>query len=138
MSGYEHEKRVAAGLKAAIHNPNVSDEARERAQDRLENMSGFTETGDQSFATGTTDPNGHEVNRVLGGYKAALHNPNVGAEAKQRARDVLDGEGASSGGEDDLHQTRVNAGYKAALHNPNVGPEAKQHAEEYLREQGEL
>ena len=33
-------------------------------------MFGFTETGDQSFATGTTDANGHEVNRVLGGYKA--------------------------------------------------------------------
>ena len=74
MSDYDHEKRVAAGLKAAIHNPNVSDAARERAQERLEQFGAASETGDNStYAAGATDANGHEVNRVLGGYKATLH-----------------------------------------------------------------
>ena len=55
----QHATRVAAGLKAAIHNPNVSEEARERAAERLESMEGGN--GDQ-----------HQ-NRQLGGYKATLH-----------------------------------------------------------------
>lgn len=55
----QHATRVAAGLKAAIHNPNVSEEARERAAERLESME--SGNGDQ-----------HQ-NRQLGGYKATLH-----------------------------------------------------------------
>ena len=43
--------------------------------------------------------------------------PNASAEAKQRAREVLQSEGLVSGGKDgEDHQTRVIAGYKAALH----------------------
>ncbi|RPD54192.1 hypothetical protein L226DRAFT_546393 [Lentinus tigrinus ALCF2SS1-7] len=136
MSSYDHEKRVAAGLKAAIHNPNVSDEARERAQERLEHSSDTSKATGHS--TGATDQSGHEVNRVLGGYKATLHNPNTSAEAKQHAREMLDAQAAGGSDDgDDLHQTRVKAGYKAALHNPRVSEEAKEHAREYLEEQGE-
>lgn len=68
------DTRVAAGLKAAIHNPHVSEQAKERAQDRLENINASIPTErDSTFPVGTTDPNGHELNRVLGGYKATLH-----------------------------------------------------------------
>lgn len=71
------EKRVAAGLKAAIHNPNVSEEAKERAQERLETMGTSVETTSRapggSYPVGSTDEAGHETNRVLGGYKATLH-----------------------------------------------------------------
>ncbi|TFK82559.1 hypothetical protein K466DRAFT_500097 [Polyporus arcularius HHB13444] len=134
MSHYDHEKHVAAGLKAAIHNPNVSDEARERAQERLEQVSGASATH-----TGGVDAAGHETNRVIGGYKATLHNPNVSEEAKQHAREVLKNEGVATGDDsDDVHKTRVNAGYKAALHNPHVSEEAKEHAREVLKSQGEL
>ena len=57
--------RVAAGLKAALHNPNVSDEAKERAARRLESME--AESGDSgSYSRG---PNS---SRILGGYKATL------------------------------------------------------------------
>ena len=65
------EKRVAAGLKAAIHNPNVSDEAKARAQERLDDMIGNNSGGGTTARA--TDANGHELNRVLGGYKATLH-----------------------------------------------------------------
>ena len=71
------ENRVAAGLKAAIHNPNVSAEAKERAQERLDDM-GLTGTAQNSHQQGShpahsVDDGGRETNRVLGGYKATLH-----------------------------------------------------------------
>lgn len=59
------ETRVAAGLKAAMHNPNVSEEAKERAAERLENMGAYDETQDPQFE-------GHDPTRVLAGYKATL------------------------------------------------------------------
>ncbi|KAI0741770.1 hypothetical protein C8Q80DRAFT_1221681 [Daedaleopsis nitida] len=122
--------RVAAGLKAAIHNPKVSNEAKAHAQERLEQM-------DQP-----SDTNGSLSNHVLGGYKATLHNPKTSLEAKQHAREILEAVGysieAPEGVSADEHQTRINAGYKAALHNPKVSQEAKAHAREYLREHGAL
>ncbi|KAH9851477.1 hypothetical protein C2E23DRAFT_886632 [Lenzites betulinus] len=147
MSGHD-DKRVAAGLKAAIHNPNVSEEAKERAQERLETMGTSVETTAASRGTGTvypvgaTDEAGHEANRVLGGYKATLHNPNVSDEAKRHAREILAADGYQyerpEGVAEDEHQKRVNAGYKAAMNNPNVSMAAKLHAEEYLLDHGGL
>uniref|UniRef100_A0A0W0G332 Uncharacterized protein n=1 Tax=Moniliophthora roreri TaxID=221103 RepID=A0A0W0G332_MONRR len=117
---------VARGLKAAINNPRVSDEAKESAQERLNDMTGTTQE--------------HE-NRVLGGYKATLSNPSTSESAKDHAREVLDAAGVadytgSTEAEFNEHDTRVLAGYKAALSNPRVSAEAKLHAEEYLRERG--
>ncbi|KAI0633897.1 Conidiation protein 6-domain-containing protein [Trametes polyzona] len=146
MSGHD-EKRVAAGLKAAIHNPNVSEEAKERAQERLEHMGTSVETtsasrGNGNYPVGSTDETGHETNRVLGGYKATLHNPRTSDEAKQHAREILDADGYQferpEGVTEDEHQKRVNAGYKAALNNPRVSEGAKQHAREYLEQHGGL
>ncbi|EIW62441.1 uncharacterized protein TRAVEDRAFT_33922 [Trametes versicolor FP-101664 SS1] len=143
MSGHD-EKRVAAGLKAAIHNPNVSEEAKERAQERLETMGTSVETTSRapggSYPVGSTDEAGHETNRVLGGYKATLHNPRASDEAKEHAREILSADGYQferpEGVTEDEHQMRVNAGYKAALNNPRVSDEAKLHAEEYLQQHG--
>ncbi|KAI0325107.1 hypothetical protein GY45DRAFT_1330741 [Cubamyces sp. BRFM 1775] len=145
MSGHD-EKRVAAGLKAAVHNPNVSEEAKERAQERLAQMGASAEetsTGTaRGHAVGSTDGAGHETNRVLGGYKATLHNPRTSEEAKRHAREILEADGYQferpEGMTEDEHQKRVNAGYKAALNNPRVSEEAKQHAREYLQEHGGL
>ncbi|KIP08301.1 hypothetical protein PHLGIDRAFT_127122 [Phlebiopsis gigantea 11061_1 CR5-6] len=135
MSSTEHKnpERVAAGLKAAIHNPNVSEEAKERAADRLDHIGEKTTT--------THNTTGHhqgdrDTNRVLGGYKATLSNENTSPEAKQHAAEILEAHGytverAEGVGEDE-HQTRVLAGYKAALSNPRVSSEAKAHAREFL------
>ncbi|KZT74717.1 conidiation-specific protein 6 [Daedalea quercina L-15889] len=71
---------VARGLKAAISNPNVSDEAKERAAERLESMQ---ETGELESREA------HEANVAIG-HKAALSNPNVSEEAKEHSADVLD------------------------------------------------
>lgn len=68
----EHTKdtaRVVAGLKAAVHNPNVSNEAKENAIKRLEEMG---QTADSNLPTQgkSAADDAHERN-VLRGYKAA-------------------------------------------------------------------
>ncbi|KAF9254923.1 hypothetical protein L218DRAFT_938176 [Marasmius fiardii PR-910] len=133
-TSHKHANHVAAGLKAAIHNPRVSDEAKERAKERLEGM-GVTVEFDEE----------HEK-RVLSGYKAALHNENVSDEAKENARQKLREAGTLETREEDSsnqplrdeHQNHVLGGYKAALANPNVSTEAKLHAETILEEHDAL
>lgn len=61
---HKNPERVAAGLKAAMHNPNVSEEAKERAAERLDGMN----TSDTDNYQGGNQ----ETNRALGGYKATL------------------------------------------------------------------
>ncbi|KAJ3857881.1 hypothetical protein EV368DRAFT_77290 [Lentinula lateritia] len=94
MSGNDSQKnpeRVAAGLRGTLHNDNVSDEAKDRATERLHEMGDDFESK-TSRSAGTGDA--HE-NQVLGGYKATLHNDNVGEAAKAHAREVLDNANAS-------------------------------------------
>ncbi|VDC06279.1 unnamed protein product [Peniophora sp. CBMAI 1063] len=120
--------RVAAGLKAAMHNPNVSAEAKDNAAQRLEEI-----------VVGAETNVGNDLStREAAGYKATLSNPNASLQAKRHAEEVLESgttsEMTAGGGSDDLHQTRVNAGYKATINNPNVSEEAKEHARDYLAE----
>ncbi|KAJ7502755.1 hypothetical protein B0H11DRAFT_1986210 [Mycena galericulata] len=135
--------RVAAGLKATLHRDNVSDEAKQHAEERLKEM------GAIGSDASTTDQTGHLSNRALGGYKATLTNEATSDQAKAHARDVLergtqenDAEHAEDSAEyvegdtadTDEHEMRVRAGYKATLSNPRVSDEAKEHASEYLKE----
>ncbi|OCH96505.1 hypothetical protein OBBRIDRAFT_787064 [Obba rivulosa] len=71
--------KVARGLKAAISNSSVAEDAKESAKERLRQMEESSEI-DSSEA--------HQVN-VASGHKAALKNPNVSQEAKQHSRQVL-------------------------------------------------
>ncbi|KAF9254921.1 hypothetical protein L218DRAFT_967753 [Marasmius fiardii PR-910] len=131
-TSHKDANHVAAGLKAAIHNPRVSDEAKEHAKERLEGMGVAVEFDDE-----------HEK-RVLAGYKAALHNENVSDEAKENARQKLQEAGVLETHEEDQlkddepsrdeHLNHVLGGYKATLANPNVSPEAKLHAATILDE----
>ncbi|KIY69784.1 hypothetical protein CYLTODRAFT_488620 [Cylindrobasidium torrendii FP15055 ss-10] len=123
-SSTTHQKdpsHVAAGLKGALHNDNVSDEAKSNAAARLNDLEGSGE---------------EPTNRSLGGYKATLTNDNVSPQAKKHAREVLEAAGLTvepaSEAERSEHEVRVLAGYKAALNNPRVSAEAKEHAREFL------
>ncbi|KAJ6593770.1 Conidiation protein 6-domain-containing protein [Mycena capillaripes] len=99
-----HNQKVA-GLKSALAREDVSDQAKMNAQERLEEMGALTTDAPDSTnnkekhareileAAGYTvtkhgDDVEHQV-RVLAGYKAALHNPRVSAEAKAHAREYL-------------------------------------------------
>ncbi|KAH9975203.1 Conidiation protein 6-domain-containing protein [Russula compacta] len=83
--------RVAGGHKAAIHNPNVSAQAKEHSRQVVEEIqdSGAVREGGSVEQSSPLDADGKNDNRVLGGYKATLKNPNVTDEAKERARQVL-------------------------------------------------
>ncbi|KAL1745345.1 Conidiation protein 6-domain-containing protein, partial [Schizophyllum fasciatum] len=78
----KNPNRVAAGLKATVHNPNVSEEAKQSATERLHDMGTDVE--------GAPTASGKDEGNVIRGYKAALHNPRVGDEAKERAQDYLE------------------------------------------------
>ncbi|KAI0669998.1 Conidiation protein 6-domain-containing protein [Trametes maxima] len=71
---------VARGLKAAISNPNNSEEAKERASNRLAQMEDSGEID---------SPEAHAA-QVERGHKAAISNPNVSEETKQHSQQVLD------------------------------------------------
>ncbi|KAF9485653.1 hypothetical protein BDN70DRAFT_870960 [Pholiota conissans] len=100
---------VARGLKASIHNDGVSEEAKERAAQRLQDMGAevpadYVESGDKEYtrfsASGDDDETDASARGMLSsnqkrGYKATLKNPNVSDEAKQHAQDVLEDSGSS-------------------------------------------
>ncbi|KAJ9190920.1 hypothetical protein DTO166G4_5115 [Paecilomyces variotii] len=78
------DQNRARGLKAAIHNPNVSDAAKAKDKAILEQEYG----GDGSSSEGEKMPQ-----NVKRGLKAAMHNPNVTDYGKKQARDKLAGMG---------------------------------------------
>ncbi|KAF8982355.1 hypothetical protein BDQ17DRAFT_1262220, partial [Cyathus striatus] len=74
---------VARGLKAAAHNPRVSEEAKERVTERLHEM------GTSPDEVGTQTIDGKDAGNVLRGHKATLHNPHVSDEAKANSEKIL-------------------------------------------------
>ncbi|KAI0281469.1 Conidiation protein 6-domain-containing protein [Russula aff. rugulosa BPL654] len=88
--------RVVGGHKAAMHNPNVSAEAKEHSRQVVEEIqgSGVVHDDDTTERSSPSYGGGKDENRVLGGYKATLKNPNVSDEAKERAEQILEDRGA--------------------------------------------
>ncbi|KAI0757103.1 hypothetical protein C8Q80DRAFT_1265078 [Daedaleopsis nitida] len=74
---------VARGLKAAISNPYTSEEAKQRAAERLQAME----------TSGQLNQEQIHVDNVVIGHKAALANPNISAEAKLHSAKVLESMG---------------------------------------------
>jgi hypothetical protein len=101
-SAKKNPERVAAGLKATIHNPQVSQEAKTKARERLQEM-GLDATGAQN-------------KHVAGGLKAAVHNPRVSEEAKQKDIERLHNMGVD-----------VDEGPSAKLGEHSIGVQEKQH-----------
>ncbi|KAG8892102.1 hypothetical protein FRC00_012627 [Tulasnella sp. 408] len=75
--------RVAGGHKAAIANPNVSEDAKDHSRQVLDSME---KSGDLDYKAGKADKN---PGNVIGGKKAAISNPRVPEETKDRLRDEL-------------------------------------------------
>lgn len=113
-------------------NPNVGPEAKAHAEQVLADA-GESTSANTSGGQAKTGGDEHD-NRVLGGYKATLSNPNTGEEAKEHAKEVLanagvstessdntgtSGQTGSSGSNDDselsTHDKNVLAGYKGVL-----------------------
>ncbi|KAL0472713.1 conidiation protein 6 [Neurospora intermedia] len=87
--GNKNPNNVLGGHKATLHNPNVSEEAKEHSKKVLENAGeGYDES---SSGKTTTDDGEKNAGNVAGGYKATLNNPNVSDEAKEHAKKKLEG-----------------------------------------------
>ncbi|KAJ2922599.1 hypothetical protein H1R20_g14502, partial [Candolleomyces eurysporus] len=84
-ASHKDQGNVVRGLKAAINNPRVSEEAKQRDIERLQEM------GEYEGAPAQEDSEHH--NRVLGGYKATLSNPRTSEAAKEHAQQVLEESG---------------------------------------------
>ncbi|KAH6909119.1 Conidiation protein 6-domain-containing protein [Coprinopsis sp. MPI-PUGE-AT-0042] len=123
MSTEKDPRNVARGLKAAINNPNVSEEAKEHDRERLREMGEELPEEEVSSTTHNT----HSSSK-----KASADELNIKPNYKkdEDLDEVITG--------DDEHTHRVLGGYKATLKNPNVGEAAKEHAKEVLEQAGEI
>ncbi|KAB5583428.1 Conidiation protein 6-domain-containing protein [Coniochaeta sp. 2T2.1] len=105
MSDPSDVTNVMRGHKAAISNPNVSEEAKEHSRQVLAAMEGKDTTGSggsggggdkkqqqQSSGGGgggETTVDGKDAGNVARGLKASISNPGVSDEAKERAKEKL-------------------------------------------------
>ncbi|KAH7310163.1 conidiation protein 6 [Rhexocercosporidium sp. MPI-PUGE-AT-0058] len=78
----EDKSNIVRGHKAAISNPNVSDEAKSNSQNVID------ELGNAHY--GQENAKSKDEGNVLRGYKATISNPGVSDEAKQHAQQKLD------------------------------------------------
>jgi len=78
MSG-KNPGDVARGLKGASNNPNNSEEARESARDRLDDLER------------NMDKDEAHAGQVERGHKAAISNPNTSNEAKNNSKNIIGG-----------------------------------------------
>ncbi|KAF9525273.1 Conidiation protein 6-domain-containing protein, partial [Crepidotus variabilis] len=82
--------RQAGGYKATINNPQRSEETKQAAREKLDDLESKMVNDDGKLSMshdGLTA--GKNTGNVLGGYKATLKNPRVSEEAKQNAKQVL-------------------------------------------------
>ncbi|KAF7136769.1 hypothetical protein CNMCM5793_006238 [Aspergillus hiratsukae] len=78
-----HPENQIRGYKAALKNPNVSEQAKQHAKQELEKY--------ESGQGGPEDE--RHASNVKRGLKAATHNPNVTDMGKKQARDKLEAMG---------------------------------------------
>ncbi|KAJ5492485.1 Conidiation-specific protein 6 [Penicillium expansum] len=75
------------GYKAALHNPNVSEEAKQHSQAMLDELGGDQPRKELHKARGDQNK---DPTRVSAGLKAAQKNPNVTGSGKQRAAEKME------------------------------------------------
>ncbi|KAF6751671.1 hypothetical protein DFP72DRAFT_906815 [Ephemerocybe angulata] len=138
-----HQKKnsLVRGLKGAIHNPNVSEEAKQRDLQRLQEMgeditglTGASSDFDAQDEGRSADPH---IFLKLDQHEDAMKQVTKqmleqGEEDMQRSASA-----ASADLDIDMNghsKTRVLAGYKATLSNPRTSKAAKAHAEQVLEE----
>ncbi|WVQ96860.1 hypothetical protein IAU59_003967 [Kwoniella sp. CBS 9459] len=124
----EHENRQLGGLKATVHNPNTSPEAKAHATEILAEH-GITLKADPPTAQHGQHGNGHGHSHSGHGHAHA----HVQAHGHAHAHETRSHDNAKK---EEEHEHRVMGGYKAALHNPNVSEDAKEHAQQILQEHG--
>ncbi|EEP76909.1 predicted protein [Uncinocarpus reesii 1704] len=82
----EEAANKARGYKAAMHNPNVSEQAKKHSEQALHDIEG---TG-QPEQLQEAGEEGKDPGNVARGLKAATHNPRVSQRAKEEAEERLE------------------------------------------------
>lgn len=78
----EDKTNIVRGHKAAISNPNVSEEAKKQSEKVINDL--------QDAHYGQEADKDKDPGNVARGYKATISNPGVSEEAKEHAREMLD------------------------------------------------
>ena len=97
----EHAHRVLGGHKAAINNPRVSSEAKDKAREFVGsyqdgNGTAASTTGHRTVADIQADKEldldlkGKDPQRVLRGFKSAVKNPRVSDEKREHAEKAIE------------------------------------------------
>ncbi|TFK21199.1 hypothetical protein FA15DRAFT_94352 [Coprinopsis marcescibilis] len=148
----KNPERVASGLKATIHNPNVSEGAKQRARERLDDLGVDLGVPGSSHAA-SRKINDNEAEHIHDLDKEGSSFTPVGEpvyeELEEEEEDFFEVSTEDLGvsvGEEEVAPAppseetghRVLGGYKATLHNPRVSKEAKAHAKKVLKEHGAL
>ncbi|KAF8244315.1 hypothetical protein K440DRAFT_21985 [Wilcoxina mikolae CBS 423.85] len=89
-SAMSNPGNIIGGHKANLKNPNTSKESKQHSREILEAEFDGGDTHKFSDA-GTQTGGAKNPHNVEGGLKATLKNPNTSEEAKQRARERLEG-----------------------------------------------
>ncbi|KAF5316399.1 hypothetical protein D9619_006894 [Psilocybe cf. subviscida] len=124
-SNYKDETRVAAGLKATLKNPRVSDEAKERAAERLERFEQGHGTTDMPHAQG--DDNILDSSGPVAADSIPIEKRPGLEDDETYLPDILEDEDTA-----DRREHREAGGYKAALRNDRTSSAAKHRAQEQL------
>ncbi|KAJ3565251.1 hypothetical protein NP233_g7751 [Leucocoprinus birnbaumii] len=150
MSEQKNPERVAAGLKATVHNARTSDEAKLNAAQRLDDMGVEIEQQASTHKAGTgASATGESKSGIprqqMGtsldtqGRKAANYS---GMDADNFLEDndpeMFGNVGRSAGAQGGQPgEAREMGGYRATLKNPRVSEQAKEHARNVLEENDE-
>ncbi|EER29553.1 hypothetical protein D8B26_003887 [Coccidioides posadasii str. Silveira] len=79
----EEAANKARGYKAAMHNPRVSEPAKQHAEERLHDIESTGQLEQR-------DEEDKDQGNVARGLKAAAHNPRVSEQAKHEAEERLE------------------------------------------------
>ncbi|KAF7516500.1 hypothetical protein G7054_g14133 [Neopestalotiopsis clavispora] len=83
------EAQIAGGHKANLKNPNTSEESKQHSKQVLNDE--FNGGDGKHLSMTASDSGDKNPGNVAGGLKATTKNPNVSEEAKQSAKQRLEG-----------------------------------------------
>ncbi|KAK4141206.1 Conidiation protein 6-domain-containing protein [Dichotomopilus funicola] len=118
------------GLKAALHNPHVSEEAKQHDRELL--ATEYGETMPAAAAAAAPEATLQPKRRTTGGVEKG-----AGAASRKTRRASVGEPGGLHHAVEDKDKGNVIRGLKAALKNPHVSDKAKEEDRKKLRELGE-
>lgn len=131
----DEQARTLAGYKAALHNPRVSEGAKDHAAQVLreagveEPGGGLAHHHHGTHAHMDHDEAATHERHVVGGYKSTLSNPRTSDKAKEHAAHVLEQVASGQPLQMDEHERHVLDGYMSIINSSRLPEETKRSAQ---------